>query len=87
MNIASVKTSYFEPWLQFQHPIVRQLAFVLLVQIYFANYQKFSIQHDFKLQPTEVWEEHFQNYLPRLKELDQSPEPLIQFYLNLKVHV
>ncbi|WP_228130731.1 hypothetical protein, partial [Acinetobacter sp. 809848] len=26
MNIASVKTSYFEPWLQFQHPIVRQLA-------------------------------------------------------------
>ncbi|MCU4550077.1 DUF1853 family protein [Acinetobacter pittii] len=85
MNIASVKTSYFEPWLQFQHPIVRQLAFCIASPNLLCQLPKsFSIQHDFKLHPTEVWEEHFQNYLPRLKELDQSPEPLIQFLSQLK---
>ncbi len=85
MNIASVKTSYFEPWLQFQHPIVRQLAFCIASPNLLCQLPKsFSIQHDFKLHPTEIWEEHFQNYLPRLKELDQSPEPLIQFLSQLK---
>ncbi|WP_336941494.1 DUF1853 family protein [Acinetobacter pittii] len=85
MNIASVKTSYFEPWLQFQHPIVRQLAFCIASPNLLCKLPKsFSIQHNFKLHPSEVWERHFQNYLPRLKELDQSPEPLIQFLSQLK---
>ncbi|WP_457970392.1 DUF1853 family protein [Acinetobacter calcoaceticus] len=85
MNIASVKTSYFEPWLQFQHPIVRQLAFCIASPNLLSQLPKsLYIQHHFKLHPTEVWESHFQNYLPRLKELDQSPEPLIQFLSQLK---
>ncbi|MCU4531447.1 DUF1853 family protein [Acinetobacter sp. P1(2023)] len=85
MNIASVKTSYFEPWLQFQHPIVRQLAFCIASPNLLCKLPKsFSIQYDFKLHPSEIWERHFQNYLPRLKELDQSPEPLIQFLSQLK---
>lgn len=85
MNIASVKTSYFEPWLQFQHPIVRQLAFSIASPNLLSQLPKsLFIQHHFKLHPTEVWESHFQNYLPRLKELDQSPEPLIQFLSQLK---
>jgi len=85
MNIASVKTSYFEPWLQFQHPIVRQLAFCIASPNLLCQLPKsLLIQHHFKLHPDEVWESHFQNYLPRLKELDKSPEPLLQFLSQLK---
>jgi len=85
MNIASVKTSYFEPWLQFQHPIVRQLAFCIASPNLLCQLPKsLLIQHHFKLHPDEVWEIHFQNYLPRLKQLDESPEPLLQFLSQLK---
>jgi len=85
MNIASIKTSYFEPWLQFQHPIVRQLAFCIASPNLLCQLPKnLCIQHPFKLHPSEFWEVHFQNYLPRLEELDQSPEPLIQFLSRLK---
>ncbi|MCU7698528.1 DUF1853 family protein [Acinetobacter sp. AYS6] len=85
MNIASIKTSYFEPWLQFQHPIVRQLAFCIASPNLLCQLPKnLCIQHSFKLHPNEFWEVHFQNYLPRLEELDQSPEPLIQFLSRLK---
>lgn len=85
MNIASVKTSYFEPWLQFQHPIVRQLAFCIASPDLLCQIPKsLDIQHHFKLHTSEFWEVHFQNYLPRLKELDQTPEPLIQFLSQLK---
>ncbi|MBM7139944.1 MULTISPECIES: DUF1853 family protein [Acinetobacter] len=85
MNIASIKISYFEPWLQFQHPIVRQLAFCIASPNLLCQLPKnLSIQHPFKLHSSEFWEVHFQNYLPRLEELDQSPEPLIQFLSRLK---
>jgi hypothetical protein len=85
MNIASVKTSYFEPWLQFQHPIVRQLAFCIASPDLLCQIPKsLCIQHLFKIHTSEFWEVHFQNYLPRLKELDQTPEPLIQFLSQLK---
>ncbi|EOQ65282.1 hypothetical protein F935_00126 [Acinetobacter calcoaceticus ANC 3811] len=85
MNIASVKTSYFEPWLQFQHPIVRQLAFCIASPNLLCQPPKsLDIHHHFKLHTTEFWEVHFQNYLPRLKELDQTPEPLIEFLSQLK---
>ncbi|MDS7943480.1 DUF1853 family protein [Acinetobacter sp. V110_1] len=85
MNIASVKTSYFEPWLQFNHPMVRQLAFTIASPNLLCHLpQSLAIQHNFQLHPDQIWEQHFQNYLPRLKQLDETPEPLLQFMSRLK---
>ncbi|MFI8126352.1 DUF1853 family protein [Acinetobacter sp. ABJ-A23_2] len=85
MNIASVKTSYYEPWLQFNHPMVRQLAFTIASPNLLCHLpQSLSIQHNFQLHPDQIWEQHFQNYLPRLKQLDETPEPLLQFMSRLK---
>jgi len=85
MNIASVKTSYFEPWLQFNHPMVRQLAFTIASPNLLRHLpQSLAIQHGFQFHPDQTWEQHFQNYLPRLKQLDESPEPLLQFMSRLK---
>ena len=85
MNIASIQSSYFEPWLQFQHPIVRQLAFCLASPNLLCKLpHSLSIQHEFNLHQDHIWQNHFQNYLPRLKQLDQSPEPLLTFLSHLK---
>ncbi|NUF85281.1 DUF1853 family protein [Acinetobacter seifertii] len=85
MNIASVKTSYFEPWLQFNHPIVRQLAFTIASPNLLCHLpQSLTIQHSFQLHSDLTWRQHFQNYLPRLQQLDESPEPLLLFMSRLK---
>ncbi|MDH2635853.1 DUF1853 family protein [Acinetobacter nosocomialis] len=85
MNIASVKTSYFEPWLQFNHPMVRQLAFTIASPNLLCQLpQSLSIRHSFQLHSDQTWKQHFQNYLPRLHQLDETPEPLLQFMSRLK---
>ena len=85
MNIASVKTSYFEPWLQFNHPMVRQLAFTIASPNLLCHLpQSLAIQHSFQLHSDLTWRQHFQNYLPRLQQLDESPEPLLLFMSRLK---
>ncbi|MEE9885708.1 DUF1853 family protein [Acinetobacter nosocomialis] len=85
MNIASVKTSYFEPWLQFNHPVVRQLAFTIASPNLLCQLpQSLSIRHSFQLHSDQTWKQHFQNYLPRLYQLDKTPEPLLQFMSRLK---
>lgn len=85
MNIASVKTSYFEPWLQFNHPMVRQLAFTIASPNLLCQLpQSLSIRHSFQLHSDQAWKQHFQNYLPRLYQLDEMPEPLLQFMSRLK---
>ncbi|WP_155517926.1 DUF1853 family protein, partial [Acinetobacter pittii] len=43
-----------------------------------------TIRHNFQLHTDQSWEQHFQNYLPRLKQLDAAPEPLLQFMSRLK---
>ncbi|WP_289353149.1 DUF1853 family protein [Acinetobacter baumannii] len=85
MNIASIKTSYFEPWLQFSHPMVRQLAFTIASPNLLSQLPcRLTIRHNFQLHTDQNWEQHFQNYLPRLKQLDAAPEPLLQFMSQLK---
>lgn len=87
MNIASIKTSYFEPWLQFSHPMVRQLAFTIASPNLLSQLPcRLTIRHNFQLHTDQNWEQHFQNYLPRLKQLDAAPEPLLQFMSGLRVH-
>ena len=75
----------FEPWLQFKHPLVRQLAFaVASPNILSALPSELDIQHTFHFHPSQIWQQHFQTYLPRLKQLDQGPKELEDFMAQLK---
>ena len=70
----------FEPWLQLKHPLVRQLAFaVASPNILSALPLELDIQHAFHFHPSQIWQQHFQTYLPRLKQLDQDPKELEDF--------
>ncbi|WP_151707166.1 DUF1853 family protein [Acinetobacter sp. TUM15064] len=75
----------FEPWLQFKHPLVRQLAFaVASPNILSALPSELAIVHAFLFHPSEHWQQHFQRYLPRLRQLDCHPTELEVFIQQLK---
>lgn len=76
---------FFEPWLQFQHAIVRQLAFCIASpNLLCCSPQELDTPYDFSWHSDAIWQQHYQNYLPRLQKLDQNPEPLLQFLSQLK---
>lgn len=76
---------FFEPWLQFNNPIVRHLAFCIASPNILADIpDDLSLKNHFELHPDPVWQTHYQNYESRLKQLDQQPQPLIDFLAQLK---
>ena len=78
-------TMLFEPWKQFQHSAVRQLAFSIASPNILSNIpSEISLQHAFNLHPNAFWQQQYENYHPRLLELDQNPQPLIDFLARLK---
>ncbi|MCM8512588.1 DUF1853 family protein [Acinetobacter bereziniae] len=78
-------TDYFEPWLKYQHPIVRQLAFCIASpNIIQALPDELQIHHHFELHNTEFWQQQFLAYQTRLDDLDQNPTTLIEFVQQLK---
>ena len=78
-------TMLFEPWKQFQHSAVRQLAFsIASPNILSSIPSELSLQHAFDLHPNVFWQQQYENYHPRLLELDQNPQPLIDFLARLK---
>ncbi|OBY73313.1 MULTISPECIES: DUF1853 family protein [Acinetobacter] len=78
-------SSYFEPWLQFNNPIVRHLAFCIASPNILAEIpNELHVKHHFELHHDSIWHTHYQNYEPRLKQLDQQPQPLIDFLAQLK---
>ncbi len=77
--------AYFEPWLRYKHPLVRQLAFAvaspnLLQQIP----AELDCKYAFELHPDQLWQQHFYSYQARLQALDQSPHELENFLRQLK---
>ncbi len=73
---------------QFNHPMVRQLAFTIASPNLLCHLpQSLAIQHSFQLHSDLTWGQHFQNYLPRLQQLDESPEPYSSLCLALKARV
>lgn len=78
-------SSYFEPWLQFNNPIVRHLAFCIASPSILAQIpNELHVKHHFELHHDSIWHTHYQNYEQRLKQLDQQPQPLIDFLAQLK---
>jgi hypothetical protein len=76
---------FFEPWLQFKHPIVRHLAFCIAspnILTHIPN--ELNVQHHFELHSDTIWQGHYQRYEQRLKQLDQHPQALIDFLAQLK---
>ena len=85
MPFSSLNQNLVEAWQHFQHPLVRQLAFAvgspnLLSQLP----DELEVVHAFELHDTQTWQQHLQNYYPRLEYLDQHPEALQQFVQQLK---
>ena len=78
-------SAYFEPWFEFKHPLVRQLAFVVASPNLITHTPAtLDIQHAFELHKDEHWIALYQQYLPRLNALDSHPQPLIDFLAQLK---
>lgn len=75
----------FEPWLQYQHPAVRQLAFAVASPNILCDLpSELNIQHAFSLHDNTFWQQQYQCYEPRLHQLNQNPEELLSFLATLK---
>lgn len=78
-------TVLFEPWLQFQHAAVRQLAFTIASPNILRELPKqLTVVHAFELHNDQFWQKQYQRYEPRLQQLDQNPDELLQFLAQLK---
>ncbi|WP_122899356.1 DUF1853 family protein [Acinetobacter sp. B51(2017)] len=74
-----------EPWLQFSTPIVRQLGFAIASHNIVRQIpQELVLENHFELHPDQLWQQHFLDYLPKLKQLDTQPQPLLDFVAKLK---
>lgn len=76
---------YYEPWLEFQHTLVRQLAFTIASPNIICQLPvTLQIEHPFQLHSNHQWVQFYQTYQPRLRQLDQDPTELLQFMQRLK---
>lgn len=74
-----------EPWLQFSTPIVRQLGFAIASPNILRQIpQDLVLENHFALHNDLLWQQHFLDYLPKLKQLDADPRPLLDFVAKLK---
>ncbi|RZF52096.1 DUF1853 family protein [Acinetobacter halotolerans] len=77
--------SFFEPWLQFKHPIVRQLAFAIASPNILAQIpSELNLKNEFTIHDDQTWQTLYQQYEQRLQQLDQQPQPLLDFLARLK---
>lgn len=85
MSSRMTTTTFFEPWLQFKNPIVRHLAFCIASpNILTQCPNELKINHHFEFHNDQTWQSFYQNYQTRLQQLDQQPQPLIDFLARLK---
>ena len=76
---------FFEPWLLYQQPIVRQLAFTIASPNILQNIpDELDLHHTFGLHQPDFWSTQYLRYQPRLKQLDENPQALIDFISRLK---
>lgn len=80
-----LETSFNESWLTYKTPAVRQLAFALLSPNIIQDIPtELEILHSFQLHDHQFWNQHYQQYIPRLQYLDQHPDELHHFLNQLK---
>ncbi|MEF9957085.1 MAG: DUF1853 family protein [Acinetobacter sp.] len=82
---SNVTPDYFEPWLQFKTPIVRQLAFCIASQTLLNHIPPdLEIKHSFEFHQQHIWQTYYHAYKSRLLKLDQEPKELVEFLARLK---
>ena len=80
----SIFNQFFDPWQNYHHPHVRNLAWVLsspALLSYLPNFhQPLMVLDD------DFWQQHYQNYIPKLQALDLNPQQLTDFLNQHKNH-
>lgn len=76
---------FYEPWLRFKHNLVRQLAFSIASPNLLRQWPE-QIQPSAHIQwhSDHFWQQQFECYLPRLLQLDQQPQALLDFLSSSK---
>ncbi|TCM65816.1 hypothetical protein EC844_11462 [Acinetobacter calcoaceticus] len=78
-------SNYFEPWLTFKHPLVRQLAFCIASpNVLRQTPDELNLLQHFAWHHPQFWQQHYLRYQSRLAELDLDPSPLLLFFTQLK---
>ncbi|WP_445115170.1 DUF1853 family protein [Acinetobacter sp. WZC-1] len=78
-------TVFFEPWLNWQHLIVRQLAFAVASPNTIGSVPgELQVKYGFALHDNPFWQQQYLRYTARLQALDQNPQPLLDFLAGLK---
>ncbi|HRA92255.1 MAG TPA: DUF1853 domain-containing protein, partial [Acinetobacter sp.] len=77
---SNVTPDYFEPWLQFKTPIVRQLAFCIASQTLLNEVPPdLEMKHSFEFHQQHIWQTYYHAYKSRLLKLDRNPRELVEF--------
>lgn len=72
-------------WMQFNHQIVRELAFCIASPPLLSAWpNSTTLNHSIDLPSAKFWQTQFKQYLPRLKQLDQNPYTLHQHLLTAR---
>ena len=78
-------TEYFEPWLEYKHSIVRQLAYCIASPNILQHLpSELLIKNQFELHENHFWSKQYIHYQSRLDDLDKDPTELIEFVQKLK---
>lgn len=78
-------SAYFEPWNNYQHPLVRQLAFAIASPNLLQHLPtEISSQYPIFLHPLKDWQNFYYSYAARLQALDKEPQVLIDFLAQIK---
>ena len=78
-------SAYFEPWKNYRHPLVRQLAFAIASPNLIRHIpEEINAFYEISLHPLSDWKLFYYSYASRLQSLDQDPTPLIQFLSQIK---
>ena len=80
-----IQHDFFEPWLEYRHAAVRQLAFAVASPNLLTQHpDALILKHAFDFHHHALWQQHYAEYRPRLQQLDQDPTALLQFLQQLK---
>lgn len=76
---------YFEPWLNFKTPVVRQLAFAIASPNLIHHFpEEITSCRTIDLHDDQAWQDYYTAYQPRLHDLDHHPQELIAFLSKIK---
>ena len=78
-------SAYFEPWNNYNHPLVRQLAFAIASANLIQQIpDEIQVDKKIELHNLQDWKKFYYAYAARLTQLDKTPQELINFLSHIK---